>query len=204
MIRIRDDDVLISSSSTHDPLAKFKMVHGWIQEVSETFIHVPTILVTEIQEFPKAIEFIRQETAEGRMLPEVHGLKHIDYANLEHDEIVNQLEYCRGWIRKNLGCEVKKFYSPWGAGSDERGTHIRLAAKAAGLELVTCENINKMTGRYGVVQRLMDGEDISYLDGDEIFLHWWQGGSRLKRIIEVAKHGTWDEAVKHNRRLFRG
>jgi hypothetical protein len=72
-----------------------------------------------------------------------------------------------------------------------------------GLEMVTCEHINKMNGRYGVIQQLMDGHTVDYLDGDEIFMHWWEGGSRLKRIIEVAKHGSWDEAVKHNKRLFR-
>ncbi|KKK60169.1 hypothetical protein LCGC14_3027040, partial [marine sediment metagenome] len=91
----------------------------------------------------------------------------------------------------------------WGAGADERGKHIRGAAAAVGLEMVTCAKINKMTGRYGVIRQLMDGHSLDYLDGDEIFMHWWEGGARLKRIIEVAKHGSWDEAAKHNKKLFR-
>ena len=203
MISVRDDDVLIGSSSTTDPLAKLKMVHEWICEVPKTLIHVPTILVTEIQEFPECIEFVRQETAEGRMRPEIHGLRHIDYAALEYDEIVNQLEYCRGWIKRKLGCDVTRFYTPWGAGEDKRGAHIRPAAAAVGLELVTCADIHKMNGRYGVIQELMDGRDISYLDGDEIFLHWWENVTRLKRIVEVIKHGDWASAKAANKKLFK-
>jgi peptidoglycan/xylan/chitin deacetylase (PgdA/CDA1 family) len=203
MIGIRDDDVLLSSKSTDKPLTKFKMVHEWICEVPETLIHVPTILVTEIQEFPDAIEFIRQETAEGRMTPEVHGLEHIDYAALEHDEIVNHLEYCRGWIKKNLGCDVTRFYTPWGAGADPRGAHIRPAAEAAGLEMVTCEDIHKMQGRYGVIQELKDGNTLNYLEGKEIFLHWWENVTRLKRIVEVIKHGDWASAKVANKNLFK-
>ena len=48
MIRVRDDDVLISSKGTKNPLTKFKMVHDWICEVPETLIHVPTILVRSV------------------------------------------------------------------------------------------------------------------------------------------------------------
>lgn len=204
MIRVRDDDVLLPSSSYDDELGRLKQVHAWICEVPEKFIHVPAILVLEIQEFPEAIEFIRQETAEGRMLPEIHGMSHKDYAAMTEKEIVARLNVCRDWIDYKFGHEATKFYTPWGAGADERGEHIGPAAASTGIEMVTCENINKMTGRYGVIQQLMDGHTVDYLDGQEIFMHWWEGGARLKRIIEVAKHGTWDEAVKHNRRLFRG
>lgn len=203
MIRVRDDDVLLPSSSYSSELGRLKQVHEWICEVPERFIHVPAILITEIQEFPEAIEWIREETAEGRMEPEIHGLSHKDYASLTPSEIVLELEECKEWIHKQFNWTPHKFYTPWGAGADERGKHIKSAATAAGLEMVTCENINKMTGRYGVVRQLMDGHSLDYMDGQEIFMHWWEGGARLKRIIEVGKHGTWEEAKKHNKRLFR-
>jgi hypothetical protein len=203
MIGVRDDDVLLSSKSTDKPLTKFKMVHEWICEVPDTLIHVPTILVTEIQEFPDAIEFIRQETAEGRMVPEIHGLEHIDYADLEEDEIANHLEYCKGWIRKRLGYEPTRFYTPWGAGADDRGRHIHWAAHRVGLSVVTCENIHKMQGRYGVIQELKDGNTLNYLEGKEIFLHWWENVTRLKRIVEVIKHGDWESAKAANKNLFK-
>lgn len=203
MIRVRDDDVLISSSSTYDPLTKFKGIHDWICEVPETLIHVPSILVLDIQEFPKCIEYVRQETEEGRMLPEIHGLHHKDYASLSEKEIVAELNVCRDWIYYKLGYEATRFYSPWGAGADERGAHIRPAAASTGIELVTCEKIIKLKGRYGVVQELKDGRDISYLDGQEFFIHWWENLTRLRRVIDVIKHGSWEEAKKENSALFR-
>ncbi len=203
MIRVRDDDVLISSKGTKNPLTKFKMVHDWICEVPETLIHVPTILVTEIQEFPEAIAYIREETAEGRMIPEIHGWSHKDYASLTSAEIVLELRDCKEFIRKEFNHKATKFYTPWGAGSAERGKHIRGAAAAVGLEMVTCENINKMNGRYGVIRELKDGNNIKYLEGKEIFLHWWENVTRLKRIVEVIKHGSWEEAKAENRKLFK-
>jgi hypothetical protein len=204
MIRVRDDDVLIPSSSYSCELGRLKQIHEWICEVPDTLIHVPAICVLEIQGFPEAIEWIRQETLEGRMLPEIHGLSHKDYADLSEKEIVAELNVCRDWIHYKFGHVATKFYSPWGAGADMRGAHIGPAAASTGIELVTCEDITKLCGRYGVVQGLMDKRDISFYDGKEFFMHWWEGGCRLKRVVEVIKHGTWDEAVKHNKELFRG
>jgi peptidoglycan/xylan/chitin deacetylase (PgdA/CDA1 family) len=205
MIRVRDDDVLNKSSGMGDEFKKLQMVHEWICEVPDTLIHVPAILVTEIQAFPEAIEFIRQETAEGRMIPEVHGLEHKDYANLTSSEIVLELEECKEWIFKNLGHKATKFYTPWGAGADERGKHIKGAASAAGLEMVTCKGINKLNGRYGVVQEMKNGRDIHYLDGREIFLHWWENMTRLRRVVDMIKYGSWEEAAKSSKykKIFR-
>jgi hypothetical protein len=204
MIRVRNDDVLLPSKGYSSELGRLQQIHEWICEVPDTLIHVPAILVLEIQQFPECIEWIRQETAEGRMLPEIHGLSHKDYASMSEKEIVADLNVCRDWIDYKFGHVATKFYTPWGAGADERGAHIGPAAASTGIELVTCENISKLCGRHGVVQQLMDGRDISYLNdfGGEIFMHWWEGGSRLKRVVEVIKHGSWDEAVKHNRKLF--
>jgi hypothetical protein len=205
MIGVRDDDVLNHSSSKGDEFKKFKMVHDWICEVPDTLLHVPSILVTEIQKFPECIEYIRQETAEGRMQPEIHGLTHKNYADLTSSEIVLELTECKKWMKDNLGCVAKKFYSPWGAGEDEEGAHIRGAALSVGLELVTCENINEMEGPCGVVNQLKNGRDISYLDGDEIFLHWWQNMARLRRIVDVIKFGSWEQArvLSDHPKLFR-
>jgi hypothetical protein len=205
VIRVRDDDVLNHSSGKGDEFKKFQMVHEWICEVPDTLIHVPAILVTEIQEFPACIEYIRQETAEGRMLPEIHGLTHKDYADLTHSEIVLDLEECKEWMVKNLDRTATKFYTPWGAGADAKGAHIRGAAASVGLELVTVENINEMKGADGVVNQLKNGRDISYLEGDEIFLHWWENMARLRRIVDVIQFGSWYHAsvLSEHKKLFR-
>jgi len=202
-IRVRDDDVLLSSSGGGDEFGRFKQVHEWLCEVPDVFIHVPAILVTEIKSFPECIAYIKKETEEGRMLPEIHGLSHKDYAALTTKEIQNELNYCRDWISSQFGNEPTRFYTPWGAGADVRGAHIGPAAKEIGLQMVTCERINKLQGRYGVCQHLKDGKELSYFAGGEIFMHWWEGGSRLKRVVEVAKHGSWENAKHHNSKLFR-
>ncbi len=190
------------SKSYDSELGRLKQIHEWICEVPDRMIHVPTILVLEIQEFPECIEWIRQETVEGRMLPEIHGLSHKDYAALTEKEIQADLNVCRDWIDYKFGHVATKFYTPWGAGADDRGAHIKPAAAAIGIEVVTCEDIDKLVGRYGVQQQMMDGRDLTYMDGREIFMHWWEGGSRLKRVVEVLKHGSWDAAKKANRKLF--
>lgn len=137
------------------------------------------------------------------MLPEIHGLEHKDYASLTFMEIVLELRECKEWIFNKFGYEATKFYTPWGAGADARGSHIDRAAAFVDLEMVTCEKIIKLKGRYGVLQELKNGRDINYLDGNEVFLHWWESVGRLRRMIEVIKHGDWKSAKAKNKQLFR-
>lgn len=198
MIYIRDDDVLVGSSSHPDPVKHFKTVHSWICETNK-LLHVPAILVTEIQQFPEAIEFIKAETAAGRMRPEIHGFQHIDYAKLFGAETVDHLKRCIEFITENFGTTPTRFYTPWGANAD----NIKNACEYLGLTMVDCSAINKLQGRYGVIQRLRDGEDPhKFLEGQEVFFHWWEGGMRLKRLIEVLKHGSWAAAHAANKDWF--
>ena len=199
----RDDDVLIGSSEYSDPLEKFKQVHSWICEVpKEKLLHVPAILLYHeratgapgIIDIPGAVEFVREETQEGRMRPEIHGYEHVDYGKLDKDTVIDHLQRCDDFIYKEFGVVPTTWYTPWGASQP----HLHEAAEDAGLKLVDCSKIHKLRGRHGVVQRLRDGEDLSFLENDEIFMHWWEGGLRLKRVIEVIKHGSWDKAVEEN------
>lgn len=203
MIYVRDDDVLLHSSSHADPLAHFKTVHGWICETGK-LLHVPAILVTEIQQIPRsqeAIDFIKQETKDGRMSPQIHGLNHIDYAKLPLEEIVTHLNICKEFLFKRFDVVPTTFYTPWGANAP----HIHEAANNTGLKLVDCVRINKLNGRYGIIQRIKDGDDpADFLDEDEIFFHWWEGGMRLRRVVEVLKHGTWEKAKEANGDWFDG
>lgn len=198
MIYVRDDDVLLSSSSHADPLKHFKTVHSWICETPK-LLHVPTILVTEIQEFPEAIEFIKEETGAGRMRPEIHGLKHIDYAKLSLKEVIDHLCRCIEFLLDNFDVDSTTWYTPWGASAP----HLHEAASEVGLKLVDCSNINKLAGRYGLVQLAREGKDIEkIMEEKEIFFHWWEGGLRLKRVIEVLKHGSFEVAGQANKDWF--
>lgn len=204
-IRVRDDDVLGPEGdppTQKQALGRFKQIHSWIQ-MSDDFVHVPAIVVQDLAHFPTAIEYMIPEIEKGKMIPEVHGYTHIDYGVLSKGEVKDDLEMCQEWIYDTFNYEPKIWYTPWGASQP----HLWEAAKEQGLQLVDCNNINKLEGEFGMCRRLMDGEDISFLDGIEIFMHWWTGGSRLKRVIESVVHGSWEAASKidrEHRRLFNG
>jgi hypothetical protein len=202
MIYVRDDDVLINSSSHEDPVKHFKKIHRWICEAPDKLLHVPALLMYNkiadqergVIGFPEAMEFIKDETAAGRMRPEIHGYEHKDYKLLTKDRIVTELEICKDFLWCSFDTEATKWYTPWGANAP----HLYEAASEAGLELIDCSKINKLRGRYGVVQEFRDGRHPSYLEEKDIFFHWWEGGLRLKRAIEVIKHGDWATAKANN------
>jgi len=209
MIYIRDDDVLIDSSGHTDSFKRFIEVHEMICDV-EGVLHVPAILVHNVIKddtrgivgFPGAVEFVREETAAGRMRPEVHGWEHIDYAKLSFAEIVEHLRRCKDFIHTNFNREPEIWYTPWGANKQ----HLHDAAEQENLKLVDCTQINKLSGRFGVVQQLRDGKNAFELFNEkEIFFHWWEHGNRLRRVLECLKHeGSWEQAKKVNKELFDG
>lgn len=198
MIYVRDDDVLIPSSSHEDPLKHFKTVHGWICETPK-LLHIPTLLVEPLSRYPEACEFIKEQRYLGRMSPEIHGYEHIDYAKLTKQQVIDHLLKCKEFLFDKFDVIATKWYTPWGANAP----HLYEAAEECGLKLIDCSNISKMRGRHGIIQRMKDGEDVEkFMDGKEIFFHWWEGGMRLKRIVEVLKHGSVDAAFKANRDWF--
>lgn len=199
MIYVRDDDILLGSSEFDDPFKKFQQVHRWICGTTK-LLHVPTILVTEIQEFPDCIAYIREETKEGRMQPEIHGFKHIDYGKLTKEEVIEHLNICKDFLYEEFDRIATKFYTPWGGNS----SLLREASSECNLQLVDCSDINKLNGRYGIMQRIKDGENPEvFLENKEVFYHWWQGGLRLKRLAEVLKHGSLEKAKEADRELFK-
>lgn len=198
MIYIRDDDVLLSSKGFGDPVVRLKQIHGWICE-SPRLMHVPTILCKEIQAFPDAVKFVKEETLAGRMLPQLHGWEHIDYAKLHHAAIVTHLEDSKHWMIDNLNVCPTRWYTPWGANAP----HLYVAAKACDLKLIDTSGIIELAGPNGVLATLKKGVPIDYLDGCEIFLHWWQRGLRLWRLALIAKHGSWQAAKDAKPEVFK-
>jgi hypothetical protein len=192
-IRIRDDDVLVHSSSFRgQEFGRFKGFHNLVQIDPRHFHHVLAVLVTEIQDFPECIQYVKEETAAGRMSPEVHGLHHIDYAALSYAEVVEQLTSARLWIESTLEYVPTTWYSPWGAGADVRGTHLAPAAQAAGLTLVTCADMIEPSALVKDVREVKAGtmtkEDLYVKwEGKEILRHWWQGVGALEESIQFFK-----------------
>jgi len=205
MIYVRDDDVLIGSSSHKDSLAKFKKVHNLICQ-TDRLLHVPAILLHHVIAdgtpgvigIPGAVEYIREQTQEGKMKPEIHGLEHIDYGKLDKATVIDHLRQCIDFLWQEFNTEATKWMTPWGASQP----HLHEAAAEVNLKLVDCSRINKLAGRHGVVQRMRDGEDGSFLENDDIFFHWWEGGMRLNRVVEVLKCGSWAAAQAENEEWF--
>lgn len=188
MIQIRNDDILLTSRGWSDPVKRIKQLHSWIAEFPEHVIHVPAILVTEIQKFPEAVEFVVEETKEGRMRPEIHGLEHIDYGALTDPEIVEHLEQCLTWFHDTLNRTPTIFYTPWGGMSDK----VIVAAQSVGLRAV---GVDKYWSLEQTGARLRSGGLVSELADQDIFMHWWNRGLRLKRLVLAIAHGSWEQAA---------
>ena len=204
-IRIRDDDVLVDSRGRKGKeFARFRGFHNTVCIDPRYFIHVPAILVTEIQQFPDCIEYIKNETAKGLMEPEIHGLQHKDYALLTTASIVEELTECKQWIQNNLNWTPTLWYSPHGAGADPDGARLRVAAEEVGLTLVTCENMinpsslvrdvravkgrDLETGLKIVIPPTMTVDQLlAKWQGKEILRHWWEGVGALTESIKFFK-----------------
>ena len=196
MIYVRNDDILIHSSSWTRPIMRFQQIHEWIQDVKNHLVmHVPTILTTEIQEHPECIEFVKAETAAGRMQPQLHGVEHIDYGKFSYKDLVEELKVGKAWMEDNLDVSPTRWYTPWGAGAAPEQEWMWTASAKAGMILVTCEGINKLSGRHGMVQLSKEGHDLRvFLESKEIFMHWWERGERLQRVLKAIDAGSWEVA----------
>jgi hypothetical protein len=170
-IRVRDDDVLVHSRGHADSGARFKKVHELICKYGA--LHVPTILVTEIQDFPDAIDFIEAETKAGRMEPQWHGYTHVDYAKKERYEIHRDIVESQTLFMEMFGVNFTKFYTPWGANAD----HIKDECDMAGIELIDCSNMIYCS-KINHDPSLFKGRDI------EIAIHWWEGMGRLETAFK--------------------
>jgi hypothetical protein len=203
-IRIRDDDVLVGSRGrTGKEFERFRGFHNAVCQDTRNFIHIPAILVTEIQMFPDCIEYVKAETAAGRMEPEIHGLHHKDYANLSMSEVYEELVEARDWCAKTFNWQPTLWYSPHGAGADKRGAHLKVAAEEAGLTLVTCEGMikpsalvfdvravsgrDKNTGLIPMPSSMTKAQLLQKWEGKEILRHWWEGHGALTESVKWFK-----------------
>jgi hypothetical protein len=188
MIRVRNDDVLRPSSDWKGrEFERLKRVHSWISEFPKDFIHVPTVVVSDIIQFPEAVEFVVEETKEGRMAPEVHGLEHIDYCHCTEEVITDHMNQCLEWFDKTLSVTPTRFYTPWG-GWNQRTADI--VAKSG----LTTIGVDTNWSLENVCARLGAGGLIEDIHGNEIFMHWWKRGIRLKRVAMAVKYGSWAAA----------
>ena len=185
MIRVRNDDVLRESSDwVNREFERLTRVHAWIAEFPDDFLHVPTIVVNDIVKFPEAVEFVQEETRKGLMVPEVHGLEHIDYCSMTRPVIIDHLTQCLEWFDKTGLPTPTRFYTPWGGWNQKTAA----AAEEVGLQTIA---VDKKWTLEAVCARLGNGGAVEDVHGNEVFFHWWNRGIRLKRLAMAVKHGSW-------------
>lgn len=174
MIYIRDDDVLVGSAQHKDPVGRFVGVHKMIKKAG--CIHVPTILCTEIMEFPEVIQYIRKEQASGSMAPQFHGLRHIDYGHYTTDEAIRTIKEGQDWFLKHLGMLFDQWMTPWGADTKD----LRQACRAMNIELINCTNL--VHPKDVVNDRNFNKTEW---EGKSIFIHWWEKGlGRFQKCLD--------------------
>jgi hypothetical protein len=174
MIRVRDDDILVHSSSGHNPVERFKKVHDII--VAGGALHVPAILTLQIQKFEPAIQFIKEETDIGRMEPQWHGWDHLDYKDIKYDQICWDIAKSQILFVKWFGVRFTKFYTPWGANAD----HIKKACEDHGIEMVDCTDLIRPVHVKREPEKFR-GKEV------EIMVHWWEGINRLKDALALLR-----------------
>jgi peptidoglycan/xylan/chitin deacetylase (PgdA/CDA1 family) len=191
MIYVRDDDVLLKRMAHKDAHAEFMNVHDIIEKYG--YIHCPAILTKDIEEFPQTIAAIKQKTAEGKMIPQLHGSSHIDYANLTETELVRDYNECQEWFLTHLGVRYTKHYTPWGAGGRRkdgtpmtRGTLIAPTAKSMGIEVV--DMYKPLDPRHIIADKEMNCRELwNKYNGRTIFLHWWYSPELLNEALQILK-----------------
>jgi len=190
LIRIRTDDVLVASDAMKGvEFQKWRKHHQWVLEAPEYFYHVAAILCQDIQNFPEAVEYIRQEVAEGRLGLDLHGWEHIDYAKLSQEEIEPHLEQSFEFFLKTFNCLPLRWATPWGANSKS----IQKAARKYSLSV---EGVTDPVIDQGqAAQIACQANRIDPLLGKVIMVHFWERGLKLFRIIQCAKLGSWVTAA---------
>lgn len=198
MIRVRTDDVLVTSEPMQGrEFQKWRKHHLWLMEAPDLFYHTPAILCRDIQGFPEAIDYIKNEQAEGRLRCDLHGWEHDPegehgkgYSFLSVKEIEDRLEKCMEWFEETLSDVPIRWLTPHGSNSPE----MQEAANKFGLTIETTEPpvidqkvAEPIVRKYGTIKPLEDRV---------IMVHHWERGLRLFRIVQVAKYGSWKEATK--------
>jgi hypothetical protein len=202
-IIMRDDDVLVHSKSYDDTLGRFKQIHESIAS-ADLLVHTPAILCRPIQDFPEAIDYIGNEFVNGRLDIQLHGWEHIDYGKASDAEVIDHLQKSREWIYNTFGATAYKWYTPWGAGTNDPTQRLQKLAVMCNFVMVGTDTCIELIGARGLVNRLREGVSIDTFRNREILFHWWEGGARVMRVAEIAKHGSVEEAKKHNKELFKG
>lgn len=199
MIRVRTDDILVTSEPMKGrEFQKFVKHHMWVLAAPELFYHTPNILVRPVQQFPECVDYLVNEQKEGRLRCDLHGLVHdpMDskgnqgYSFLAVKEIEQHLEECFDWFDKTFDEVPIRWCTPHGSNSP-------MMQEAANKFDLIIEGVDYPVIDQKVAEPLVrKHKSIKPLEDRVIMVHYWERGLRLFRIVQVAKHGSWEAAKK--------
>lgn len=170
-MRVRDDDVfkLVGRYKSYGQVVdRFKQIHKIIAD--EGAIHVVALICGTLDWFPGGVEFLKKAFDKEELIPEIHGLDHINYANLPKDEIIYHLDRCKYTIRNIFGYCPTRFYTPWGANAE----HIKVATESVGLKLVDCSDVLYPKRKFFGGKLWESYSQLVREEKQELFIHWYE------------------------------
>jgi len=180
-VYFRHDDVL--DISHPDPFPYYKKISEVFKEFGrpDQFIHIPTLVVEDIQTWPHAVAYLKAQVDAGEVFPQLHGYRHIHYDQLPLEEIVEHLSKSKKWMQRVLGVTPTVWYTPWGA-EDENMKH---AAETVGLSL---QGVSRVLKTRDMLARLNKPKYYPFESINEqiVMFHWWDKDicNRLRNILE--------------------
>lgn len=191
MIRFRIDDVMWDSSGWDRKRAtnRFSAFHHIIAETHGA-IHVPALIVKDIENYPEVKDLVIKETLANRMFPQIHCYEHVNYEHLPKRKIEIHLINCLQWFHKNIQLHQPTLWiTPWGSEGTE---DMREVAKRWYLRI---EGTKNTLSPQVALDTLKKHDTPAILHGQTIMDHWWTKGSKILRICQVIKRGSYQEAV---------
>ncbi len=193
-IIVRVDDVMCESSAWDRPrsIRRITAFQRWMSDIP-AIEYVPTVLVTEIQDYSEVIELLRAGAQSKIASPQIHGLEHIDYGALDEATVRSHLKKCIEWFERELDFTPTVWATPWGGTNDI----MQRVSAELGLRLETTHPTIDVKKAMGY---LKSGQmEVKDFFGKTILEHWWNRGSTLLRFVDCVRYGSYTEAVKQDR-----
>ena len=187
-----------SSSFTRErAINRVVQIHRWMDKAPQGYFnYIPTVVVSEMDNWPEITSLLRHETIAHKISPQIHGWEHIDYGSVSKTVIRGHLDKCLNWFKNTLWYEPTIWASPWGAWTrdmEEVASEFDLTLETTA-PTVPLGRLIEMTKKNGV-------EAIRY--GNPLVLcHWWERGLKILRLTEIARYGSYEAAETARPDLF--
>lgn len=196
---IRIDDVLTTSSQwsgRRGPEQRCSQVIRWLSDddINPKIVLMPTIVVSDIQNFPQTIETLRHLGFSGKVNLQLHGYEHIDY-NAQPEKLIKEhIEKSLQWFKDTLWTEPTIWATPWGADSEK----LRSICNEYNLVL---DGVKDYLDPGGWIK----AAKINFREAHQnlnIMDHWWCRGLKLLRVAEILRYESYQEAAKARSDIF--